>query len=66
VPVTEFTLTMNGSNKGLLVNSTDLCKGKHRADVKFTAQSGKAAHLRPLMQNGCKKARQHKRHHRRG
>jgi len=54
---------MNGGDKGLLVNSTNLCKGKHRADVKFTAQSGKTAHLRPLMQNGCKKGHKGKRRH---
>jgi hypothetical protein len=55
VPVSEFTLTMLGGKKGLLVNSTNLCKAAHRADVQFTAQSGKKLHLRPLMQNGCKR-----------
>jgi hypothetical protein len=54
VPVTEFTLSMSGGTKGLLVNSTNLCKGRHRADIKFTAQSGKLLHLRPLVRNSCK------------
>lgn len=69
VPVTEFTLTMAGGDKGLLVNSRNLCKAPSRADVRFTAQSGKPLHLRPLMQNSCKKprkAKRHKRHRRRG
>jgi hypothetical protein len=61
VPVSEFTLTMNGGKRGLLVNSRNLCKAPARADVNFTAQSGKSAHLRPLMQNGCKgEAKKHK------
>ena len=67
VPVTEFTLTMNGGKKGLLENSRNLCKAPARADVRFTAQSGKLLHLRPLMQDGCKgNARAHRRHKRRG
>jgi hypothetical protein len=56
VPVKEFILTMAGGKKGLLVNSRNLCKAPSRADVRFTAQSGKRLHLRPLMQNRCKKA----------
>jgi hypothetical protein len=55
VPVSKFTLTMLGGNKGLLVNSRNLCKSRARADVKFTAQSGKELHLTPLVKNGCKK-----------
>jgi hypothetical protein len=66
VPVTEFTLTMAGGKKGLLVNSTNLCKKAHRADVRFTAQNGKKLHLRPVMQNSCKKSRKGKRAKRRG
>jgi hypothetical protein len=67
VPVSEFTLTMAGGKKGLLVNSTNLCRKAHRADVRFTAQNGKKLRLRPVMQNSCKKkGRKGKRAKRRG
>jgi hypothetical protein len=54
VPVSEFTLTMLGGDKGLLVNSRNLCKAPARADVKFTSQSNKFLRLRPAMQTSCK------------
>ncbi len=54
VPITEFTLTMLGGDKGLLVNSRNLCKAPARADVKFTSQSNRFLRLRPLMQTSCK------------
>jgi uncharacterized repeat protein (TIGR01451 family) len=54
-PVTKFTLTMLGGKRGLLVNSTNLCAGTHRATAKFTAQNGRVATLHPNMRNDCKK-----------
>ena len=68
VPVTEFTLTMKGGDKGLLVNSRNLCKAPARADVKFTSQSNKFLRLRPLMQTSCKgkKAKRKRSDRRRG
>jgi hypothetical protein len=56
-PVTEFTLSMQGGKKGLLQNSTNLCKGSHRATAKFTGQNGKRLTLRPPLQNACAKIR---------
>jgi hypothetical protein len=56
-PVSEFTLTMQGGKKGLLVNSTDLCAGANRATAKFSAQNGKSLTLRPAMQSACAKPR---------
>jgi len=63
-PVSEFTLQMQGGDKGLIVNSTNLCAKPNRALAKFTGQNGKVATLHPLMQNSCKKAGKgrHKRH----
>jgi hypothetical protein len=52
-PVTEFTLTMKGGTKGLLINSTDLCKGAHRATALFKAQNGKSITLRPALKSAC-------------
>jgi hypothetical protein len=55
-PVSSFTLTMQGGKKGLLVNSRNLCKSVNRATAKFVGQNGKAAMLRPKLQNACRKA----------
>jgi hypothetical protein len=54
-PVTKFVLEMQGGKKGLLVNSTNLCKGVHRADVAFTGQNGREHDFRPALSTGCKK-----------
>ncbi|HEX5713953.1 MAG TPA: hypothetical protein VFX85_11620 [Solirubrobacterales bacterium] len=56
-PVSKFVLTMQGGKKGLLVNNTELCKAKPRADVKFDGQNGKVANFRPLVTVGCGKKR---------
>ena len=60
-PVSEFLLTMAGQKKGLLVNSTDLCKGTHKAEVSFTAHNGKRQSTKPALQAKCGKAKKHKR-----
>jgi hypothetical protein len=52
-PVSSFTLTMQGGKKGLLVNSTNLCKGTHRALVDFQAHSGKQKVFRPALKAKC-------------
>jgi hypothetical protein len=59
-PVKTFTLTMQGGKKGLLVNSTNLCQGTHKAIADFTAHNGKVAHLRPELKAKCGKARKGK------
>ncbi|HYJ22174.1 MAG TPA: hypothetical protein VEW07_09150 [Solirubrobacterales bacterium] len=59
-PVTEFTLSMQGGKKGLLVNSRNLCKAPARADVKMIGQNGKRSNSKPLVANSCKKARKGK------
>ena len=56
-PVSQFTLNMLGGNKGLIVNSTNLCRGVHRATAKFQGQNGLAAILRPALRVSCKTAR---------
>jgi hypothetical protein len=52
-PVTRFTLEMQGGKKGLLVNSTNLCKSKHRAIAAFTGQNGKRHDFNPLLKVRC-------------
>jgi len=55
-PVTKFVLQLRGGKKGLFVNSTDICRGSHRATVRMKAQNGRAVALRPrLVAAGCGK-----------
>jgi hypothetical protein len=54
-PVTKFVLEMRGGKKGLLVNSTNLCHGTHRADANFSAQNGRERDLRPTLKTKCGK-----------
>ncbi len=55
-PVTKFVLRMRGGKKSLLVNSTDLCKGRHRSTVRMRGQNGRRADSRPVLRSGgCKK-----------
>ena len=64
-PVSKFVLRMKGGAKGLLVNSTDICRGSHRASVAMQAQNGRAASLRPSLEDtSCsgKKLGNHKKH----
>ncbi|HXR31315.1 MAG TPA: hypothetical protein VN752_09265 [Solirubrobacterales bacterium] len=70
LPVSTFTLSMAGGKKGLLQNSTNICKGKHKATAEFDGQNGKVADLKPLLKNSkCspqkRKAKKQKRRARR-
>jgi hypothetical protein len=62
-PVTEIVASLPGGNRGLLVNSTDLCAKANRATVKLTGQNGKRATLHPAMQNSCKKHKKKQKSH---
>ena len=44
---------MAGGRKGLLENSTDLCKGTHRAEGDFSGQNGKVSNTTPLITDSC-------------
>jgi len=55
-PVEKFVLTMQGGKKGLLVNSTNICKGTHRVQAKLTGQNGASANQNPELQAPCKKS----------
>jgi hypothetical protein len=64
-PVSKFVLRMKGGSKGLLINSTDICRGTHKATVAMRAQNGRTVTLRqPLQSSGCshKKLGKHKEH----
>ncbi|HEU5062849.1 MAG TPA: hypothetical protein VFT79_06820 [Solirubrobacterales bacterium] len=53
-PVTKFVLEMQGGNKGLIVNSTNICKGKPRAIAAFKGQNGRRHEFKPLVKAQCK------------
>jgi hypothetical protein len=59
-PVSKFTLSLDGGNKGLLENSTELCAQTLRANVDLAGQNGKTADQNPVLQTPCGKKR-HKR-----
>jgi hypothetical protein len=60
-PVTKFVLAMRGGKKSLLVNNTNLCKAKPRANVALNGQNGKALETRPLVAvSGCGKGKKKK------
>jgi hypothetical protein len=57
-PISKVLLTMQGGKKGLIVNSTNLCQGKNRAETSFTGHNGKASKARPVVKPvKCGKAR---------
>ena len=60
-PVSKFVLTMQGGKKGLLVNSTNICKGTHRVEAKVIGQNGATANQNPELQAPCKKNARKKR-----
>jgi hypothetical protein len=61
-PVSKFVLEMQGGSKGLLVNSTNICKSTNRATVNMTGQNGKLHDTEPVVTNSCKgKGNKHKR-----
>jgi hypothetical protein len=65
-PVSSFTLEMQGGKKGLLVNSTDICRRKNRAIVHLVGQNGKVHHINPVLKaTSCRKAAKHKKQQKR-
>jgi hypothetical protein len=52
-PVSRFTLRMKGGSRGLLVNSTNICRSTNRATVKMDGQNGKIHDSHPVLRNSC-------------
>jgi hypothetical protein len=53
-PLTKVLVQMQGAKKGLIVNSTNLCRGSHKADAHFVGHNGKRASRRPAVgASGC-------------
>jgi hypothetical protein len=62
-PVSSFVLRMQGGKKGLLVNSRDTCRTVNKATARFSAQNGRSASLRPVLQGACKSSAKKHGHH---
>jgi hypothetical protein len=54
-PVSRFTLDLDGGNKGLLVNSINLCFAAEHVNVQIDGQNGKTANQIPVLQTPCGK-----------
>jgi hypothetical protein len=62
-PISKFTLSLDGGNKGLLQNNTNLCKHTLHVTADISGQNGKTANQSPELQTPCKrKSKRHKRH----
>jgi hypothetical protein len=55
-PLTRFVLNMQGGNRGLLVNSADICTTSARASMRAVARNNRGAVGRPALQARCPKA----------
>jgi len=61
LPVFSFVLSMQGGKKGLLQNSTNICKATNKATALIAGQNGKGVELRPELKNSkCGKAKKKK------
>jgi hypothetical protein len=64
-PLEKVVVNMQGAQKGLIVNSTNLCKGRHLADVQMAAQSGRRYEAKPAVRAaGCGKHSRRRKSHR--
>jgi hypothetical protein len=61
-PLSKVVLEMQGGKKGLIVNSTDLCLGVHRADVRMSGHNGKSHKVAPAIRARCVQGRRHSGH----
>lgn len=52
-PLSEAVLNMQGGKKGLFQNSTNICKGTHRATLLLDAQSGAVHDTMPALKAQC-------------
>jgi hypothetical protein len=54
-PVSKLIFSAQGAKKGLFQNSTNICKGAHRATLKLDAQNGKVHDSKPKLIAQCAK-----------
>jgi hypothetical protein len=51
--VTKFTMNLFGGKRGLLVNSTDICKTSRRVETHLLAQNGRSKNTEPVIGTTC-------------
>jgi hypothetical protein len=56
-PVSKAIVTMQGKSKSLFQNSTNVCKGTHRSNLRLLAQNGKTLDAQPALKAGCGKGK---------
>jgi hypothetical protein len=54
-PVSKFILRLPAGKKSLIVNSTNICQGTHKATVEMVGQNGKEHNFNPALEPKCKK-----------
>jgi hypothetical protein len=59
-PISNFVLSITGGKRGLLEDAANLCAGRPRAAAVFDGQSAVTREERPVLADGCKKARKGK------
>lgn len=52
-PLKKVIVTAQGARKGLFQNSTNICRGTHRASLRLDGQNGKVHDESPLMRADC-------------
>jgi hypothetical protein len=52
-PLSKVVLEMQGGKKGLIVNSTNLCSGQHRAKIQLTGHNNRAVTIHPGLRAAC-------------
>jgi len=57
VPITKVVLDMAGGKRSLLENSTNICRGKHKAVVKMKGHNGRVRNFATPLKASCGKAR---------
>jgi hypothetical protein len=58
-PITRFVLSMRGGNRGLLVNSANICASPPSATVKALGQNNRGVVFRSTLRGQCGKHRRH-------
>ncbi len=56
-PITKVVLQMGGGKKSLFENSTNICRGTHRATVKMKGHNGAVRNFRTPLKAKCGKAK---------
>jgi hypothetical protein len=56
-PVSRFVLTMQGGKKGLLENSTNICREPHRAIARFIGQNATVDNFGSVLKASCRRQR---------